>query len=63
MTIAEKICNLAVCPPEIHQLKPLTLDRGPMPTQSVLGEHLFILPRAFLPLVIQAACYYAFPGQ
>lgn len=41
----------------------MELDRGPVPYQSVLGENLYVLPRALIPLAIQAACYYLFPGE
>lgn len=63
MTVAEKLCNLAVCPPEMHELKEFELDRGPIPTQSLIRENFFILSRALPPLLLQAACYKAFPSE
>lgn len=61
--IAEKVCNLATCPTEMHELKDEELDRGPIPTQSVLRENVFILSRGLVPLAIQAICYYFFPSE
>lgn len=61
--MAEKICNIAVCPPEMHELKELELDRGPVPTQSIWRENFFILSRGLPPLLLQAASYYFFPGE
>lgn len=57
MTLAERICNLATCPPEIHELKPESLDRGPIPTQSVVKENLYIFSRALAPLAVQQASH------
>ncbi|ORY77625.1 hypothetical protein BCR35DRAFT_267036 [Leucosporidium creatinivorum] len=62
MKMAEKVCNLATCPTEMHELKDEELDRGPIPTQSVLRENIFILSRGLVPLAIQAASYYVFPN-
>lgn len=62
MTLAEKVCNLATCPTEMHELKEESLDRGPIPTQSIALENFFILSRGLMPLAIQAAAYYAFPS-
>lgn len=33
MSFAELVCFQAVCPEELHELKPESLDRGPLPTQ------------------------------
>ncbi|BGO91940.1 hypothetical protein NBRC10512_001107 [Rhodotorula toruloides] len=57
MTLAERICNLATCPPEMHELKPESLDRGPIPTQSVVKENLYIFSRALAPLAVQQASH------
>ncbi|GEM07733.1 fatty acid hydroxylase superfamily protein [Rhodotorula toruloides] len=57
MTLAERICNLATCPPEMHELKPESLDRGPVPTQSVMKENLYIGSRALVPLAVQQASH------
>lgn len=63
MTTAERICNLATCPESMHELKDEDLDRGPVPTQSVFRENLFILTRGMLPLVLQGLSYWAFPSE
>jgi hypothetical protein len=63
MNMAEKVCNLATCPTEMHELKDEELDRGPIPTQSVLRENVFILSRGLVPLAIQAAAYYYSPSE
>lgn len=60
MTLAERICALAKAPEELHFIK--TVDRGPMPSQSLLRENFFILSRAVVPLLIQAASHWAFPS-
>lgn len=63
MTFAERICNLATCPPTMHELKSEDIDRGPVPRQSVLRENVFIITRAIVPLVIHAAAYWLYPGK
>lgn len=63
MTTAERICNLATCPESMHELKDEDLDRGPVPTQSVARENLFILSRGMIPLVLQGLSYWAFPSE
>lgn len=63
MTWHEKLCILADTPASIHELKDENLDRGPVPRQGTLRENLFILTRACLPLVVQAASYAAFPSE
>jgi len=61
MTLAEQICNLATCPPEMHELKDESLDRGPPPVQPVWRENLFIASRAIVPLALHQLAYWAFP--
>ncbi|GAA6033027.1 hypothetical protein JCM8097_000107 [Rhodosporidiobolus ruineniae] len=62
MTLAEKICNLATCPPEMHELKDDHLDRGPIPIQPAWKENAFILSRGLTPLAIQQAAYWLLPN-
>jgi hypothetical protein len=62
-TLAEKICDLATCPASMHELKDAELDRGPVTTQSILGENVFILSRALIPIVVQGLAYQAFPSK
>lgn len=62
MTHAERVCHLATCPEEMHKIVPEEVERGPIPTQSMVRENAFILSRAMVPLAIQAAAYSAFPG-
>ncbi|BGP40619.1 hypothetical protein JCM10449v2_004581 [Rhodotorula kratochvilovae] len=62
MTLAEKICNLATCPTSMHELKPESLDRGPVPRQSALKENVYIVSRALVPLAIQQASHWLFPN-
>lgn len=61
-TLAEKICDLATCPESMHELKDADLDRGPVTTQSILGENIFVLSRALIPIVVQGIAYQAFPS-
>ncbi|BGP50918.1 hypothetical protein JCM10450v2_006844 [Rhodotorula kratochvilovae] len=61
MTLAEQICHLATCPPEMHVLKDESIDRGPPPIQPVWRENAFIITRAFVPLLLQQMAYAAFP--
>ncbi|KAM0748245.1 hypothetical protein T439DRAFT_304616 [Meredithblackwellia eburnea MCA 4105] len=61
MTPAEFLCNLATVPDSLHKVKPESIDRGPVPTQSIVKENLFIIRHAFVPLVLQAISYWAFP--
>jgi hypothetical protein len=62
MTLSDAICDLARCPPELHDIKPPDFERGPVSTQSILQENIFILPRALLPLVLQQISYWLLPG-
>ncbi|GAA5895849.1 hypothetical protein JCM8208_005104 [Rhodotorula glutinis] len=61
MSMAEQICNLATCPPEMHELKDDSIDRGLPPVQPVWKENAFILSRAFVPIVLHQMAYTAFP--
>ncbi|GAA6023318.1 hypothetical protein JCM10207_006232 [Rhodosporidiobolus poonsookiae] len=61
MTVAEKICDAATCPAEVHEVKLPSLDRGPVPTQPVWRENVFILSRALVPLAVQQISYWLFP--
>ena len=63
MSPAELICRLAVCPDSIHEVKPMDLDRGPIPTQSIVLENLFILAVATVPLVVQGWAYAIYPRE
>ncbi|GAA5828276.1 hypothetical protein JCM3770_005999, partial [Rhodotorula araucariae] len=63
MTLAEKICDLATCPTSMHELKPESLDRGPIPRQPALQENVYIVSRALVPLAIQQASYWLFPNH
>ncbi|GAA5820816.1 hypothetical protein JCM10212_002099 [Sporobolomyces blumeae] len=62
MTTAEYLCNLATCPPTLHELKDESLDRGPLPVHPVWRENLFIIRRGLVPLAIQQLSYWAFPN-
>lgn len=63
MSYAELFCSLAATPESMHELKPETLDRGPMPTQSVARENLFIVTRSAAPFLLQSLSYWLFPGE
>lgn len=45
-----------------YELKPQTLDRGPMPESSLLEEHQHVLPLAVVPVVIHSLLYWYFPN-
>ncbi|KAK4049227.1 hypothetical protein OIO90_005516 [Microbotryomycetes sp. JL221] len=53
MTLAERICSLAIVPETMHYIVDEKEDRGPVPYHSAWKENLFIWPRAAAPLVIQ----------
>lgn len=38
-------------------------ERGEIPRHSTLREHLYILPRAMVPVVLQQTSYYIWPGS
>lgn len=63
MTASERLCYLATCPAEIHLVKDDRIDRGPMPTQSIFMENVFILSRALPPIIIQAISHWVFPSE
>lgn len=45
----------------LHEVKPLTLDRGPVPRASVLKENAQFLPMVLVPLAVQEVVYRYFP--
>lgn len=63
MSTSEKLCHLATLSPEVHELKEESLDRGPVPTKSVIPENLFILAIACTPLALQSLAYQYYPGK
>ncbi|SCV73332.1 BQ2448_7258 [Microbotryum intermedium] len=63
MTLAENLCHIATCPDVMHELKDESLDRGPMPTRSLVRENIFIITRGVAPLLIQQAAYHYYPDS
>lgn len=61
-TFFERLVTRALMTDEYHELKPLTLDRGPIPVHPVAKEHAWILSRAFVAPAIQQLSYWVFPG-
>lgn len=49
-------------PEDLHLLKDESIDRGPVPSQGILRENIFILTRAIIPIAIHQASYWAFPN-
>lgn len=62
MNLANRICDLTRCPNDVYAVKPSTLDRGPVPTQPVWRENVFILSYAVAPLLVQQASYRLLPS-
>lgn len=48
---------------EYHELKPESIERGPIPTHSVLREHAWILPRSLVATGLQQLSYLIFPRE
>ena len=63
MTWQERIASRGLMPDSYHELKPATLDRGPIPRHSNIREHLYILSRGGFAPMLQQLSYWAFPGQ
>ncbi|KAL8290350.1 hypothetical protein RQP46_002608 [Phenoliferia psychrophenolica] len=61
-TLAEHLVARALMPESYHELKPASLDRGPLPVRKSWEDHLWILPRAMAVPLIQQASYWAFPN-
>ncbi|CEQ42361.1 SPOSA6832_04159 [Sporobolomyces salmonicolor] len=62
MTWDERICDLASCPPSMHELKDETLDRGPIPVQPQWKENAFVISHGIVPIALQQLSYWAFPS-
>lgn len=62
-TNAERICNIATCPDEMHYLKDESLDRGPVPVLPAIPENLYILSRALFPLALHWGFHQLYPRK
>ncbi|KDE04585.1 hypothetical protein MVLG_04965 [Microbotryum lychnidis-dioicae p1A1 Lamole] len=62
MNIAEKLCQLADTPVEIHRLQPADLDRGPPPYLNPVWDIWHIFWSSLPPLVVQEVCYAIWPN-
>ncbi|GAA5952228.1 hypothetical protein JCM21900_000460 [Sporobolomyces salmonicolor] len=62
MTWDERVCDLASCPPSMHELKDETLDRGPVPVQPQWKENAFVISHGIVPIALQQLSYWAFPN-
>lgn len=62
-TFFERLVTRALMTDEYHELKPLNLDRGPIPVHPVAKEHAWILSRAFVALALQQLSYWVFPSE
>ncbi|SGY43712.1 BQ5605_C001g00049 [Microbotryum silenes-dioicae] len=62
MNIAEKLCQLADTPVEIHRLQPADLDRGPPPYLNPVWDIWHIFWSSLPPLVVQEVCYTIWPN-
>jgi hypothetical protein len=61
LTFWEHLSRLAIMPDEYHKLQPADIDRGPIPTQSLLFDHVWILSWASPPFVLQQLSHWYFP--
>lgn len=59
----EKLVARGLMSQEYHELKPLDLDRGPIPKHSVLKEHAWILFRGLMAPAAQQLSYWYYPGE
>jgi len=63
MNPAEFLCDLATCPPSVHELKDEKMDRGRPPTHPIWRENVFIITRGLAPLAVQQLAYWAYPSK
>lgn len=61
LTFWERISVFAIMPDAYHKLQPMDIDRGPIPTQSLLSDHLWILTWASPPFLLQQLSYWYYP--
>lgn len=60
-TWSERLADKGTMPAAYHELQDQDMDRGPLPTHSVVYEHAWILSNALAPVALQAISYAVFP--
>ncbi|KAL8276963.1 hypothetical protein RQP46_010598 [Phenoliferia psychrophenolica] len=62
MNWQERVAARGLMDQSYHELKPETLDRGPIPHHSIMREHLYIVSRGMVAPMLQQISYWIFPN-